>query len=85
MELHLLGSCSPVSGPRSRSLALRKGSAWWESSVSTARAGPYPRAPARDQEIKGGRVIEVMPADHEAISHPRASPVNSEMEVVSRE
>jgi hypothetical protein len=62
-ESHLLGSCSLGSGLRSRSLALKKDNAWWGSSVSTAPAGPYRKALARDQEIKGVPAIEGMPAD----------------------
>jgi hypothetical protein len=31
--------------------------------VSTARAGPYRKALAREQEIKGVPAIEVMPAE----------------------
>jgi hypothetical protein len=59
----LLGSCSLGSGLRSRSLALNKDNAWWGSSVSTAGAGPYRKALAREQEIKGVPAIEGMPAE----------------------
>ena len=51
------------SGLRSRRLALSKDNAWWGSSVSTARAGPYRKALAREQEIKGVPAIEGMPAE----------------------
>ena len=59
----MLGSCSLGSGLRSRSLALNKDNAWWGSSVSTAGAGPYRKALAREQEIKGVPAIEGMPAE----------------------
>jgi hypothetical protein len=59
----LLDYCSLGSRLRSRSLDLKKDSALWGSSVSTARAGPYRKALARDQEIKGVPAIEVMPAE----------------------
>jgi hypothetical protein len=63
MESHLLDHCSLGSGLRSRSLALKKDSAWWGSSVSTACAGPYRKALARDQAIKAVPAIEGMPAE----------------------